>query len=209
MSLNIKSTLDHMGISSTCYSLAVQEVAVKLERNTIASAVMFVHEVIGVHTTFEDADEAVMVSQAIVETAIKHDGEVGFDPEEALANAKKRYRALRDDPARKWMFAKPEGYSSIPVIHEQREMIEGVETQVAVTSEGKFKKGEKERLAIELYGDFQKNNPLAADPQKANQAFIAILVDKLGMSKAGATTYNYNMKKKLGGQITAKPKRAK
>lgn len=208
MSLNIKSTLDHMGISSTCYSQAVQEVAQKLERNTIAEAVMFVHQVIGVHTTFEDADEAVMVSQAIVETAIKHNGDVGFDPEEALAAAKKRYRTLRDDPARKWMFAKPEGYSA-PSITETREMIAGIETTVQMTAEGKFKKGQKEELAKTLYEDFQKNHPDAAHEKKANQAFIAILMDKLGMTKAGATTYNYNMKKKLGGTITPKPKRAK
>jgi hypothetical protein len=34
-----------------------------------------------------------------------------------------------------------------------------------------------------------------------------VLVKELGMSKAGATTYNYNMKKKFGGTIV--PKKAK
>lgn len=206
--LNIKSTLDHMGINSGCFTQAVQQVREKMAKNTIAEAVMFIHQVIGVHTTFTSEDEAVMVCQAVVENAIRHDGDVGFDPDEAIENAKKRFFALRNNPANKWMFAKPEGYSA-PTITETRQMIEGVETKVAVTADGGFKKGEKERLAIQLYQDFQKNNPLAADPKAANQAFIAILQDKLGMSKAGATTYNYNMKKKLGGEITAKPKRAK
>lgn len=205
--LNIKHTLEHMGINAECYTQAVQQVREKMEKNTIAEAVMFIHQVLGVHTTFTGADEALLVSQAVVENAIRHGGDVGFDPEEAITAAKKRAAAFISNPANKWMFAKPEGYSA-PSITEIKD-IGGVATEVQVTTEGKFKKGQKEALAKTLYGDFQKNNPDAADPKKANQSFIAILMKELGMTKAGATTYNYNMKKAMGGEIQAKPKRAK
>lgn len=205
--LNIIHTLERLGFSN-CYSEAVMQVRERLEQKGIHTAGMLVFEILGIHTTFTSEDEALMVAQAVVEDAIKNGGLVGEDPEEALAHAKARAARILNNPANKWMFVKPE-VTATSGTTETREMIAGVETQVAVTSEGKFKKGEKERLALEMYADFQKNDPRAADAKLANQAFIGILIDKLGMTKAGATTYNYNMKKKLGGHIEAKPKRAK
>lgn len=205
--LNVKHTLDRMGFNSTCYTQAVQQVRERLETDGIHLAGTLVFEILGIHATFESEDQALLVVQAVVEDAIKHDGVAGNDPEEALAIAKKRVHEFMTKPANKWMFAKPEGYSATHIVETKQ--IGGVDTEVAVTAEGKFKKGEKEKHAITLYKTFTESNPLAADPQKANQAFIAILQKELGMSKAGATTYNYNMKKKLGGTIVAKPKRAK
>ena len=68
-------------------------------------------------------------------------------------------------------------------------------------ADGSIKKGGKELLAVELYKKY--TSELNGAPYQ-NQAFIAILVAQLGMSKAGATTYNYNMKKKFGGEIASK-----
>lgn len=202
--LNVIHTLEHMGISSTCYTQAVQEVREQIN-GKVTEAKRIIHQLIEIDedlVQFADVDEALMVTQALVEEAIKNGGSVGNDPEEAFANAKKRYQEVRSKLRNKWMFVKPESMSV--TITETKE-VGGVETQVAVNKEGGFKKGEKERLAMELYQKFQKESP---DPNN-NQAFIGILMKELGMSKAGATTYNYNMKKKFGGTIVAKPKRAK
>jgi hypothetical protein len=53
----------------------------------------------------------------------------------------------------------------------------------------KKKKGAKQELAAELY---QKNK------DKDRKEIIQIFVDEIGMSKAGATTYFYNMRKQFG-----------
>lgn len=150
-------------------------------------------------------DFELMTTQAVAETVVKMVG-TPMDEAEVLANAKARALKLLTSPEHKWMFAKAirtadEG--------EQQAVVEGVDIKVAVKTAAdgsvKIKKGGKEVLAEALYTKYVAELNGA---EYNNQAFIAILVKELGMSKAGATTYNYNMKKKHGGKIDAKAKKA-
>lgn len=168
----------------------------KLER-----AQMLVNDIFGAQVKFTSLDEAVIMTQCLVEHALKNDG-VMEDVDMTVMAATKRCHDFINNPTNKWLFVKPESVAADTVTETQT--IGGVETVVAVNTKGEFKKGEKERLAIELYQNWVK---VAKDPTN-NQEFIKILMDELGMTKAGATTYNYNMKKKMGGVIKAKPKRA-
>lgn len=145
-------------------------------------------------------DCELMVAQGVAETVVKNIGQP-LDEAEVLANAKARVARLMSAPQHKWMFAKPE---PTEVSGEMQTVAAGIELKVAVKADGSIKKGGKELLAVELYKQY--TDSLNGAPYE-NQAFIAILVKQLGMSKAGATTYNYNMKKKFGGQI--EPKKAK
>lgn len=149
------------------------------------------------------ADYELMVAQAVAEHAVKNVGQP-IDEVEVLTNARARAMRLLTSPQHAWMFAKPESTASGQST-EQVAVAAGIETKVAVKADGSIKKGGKEVLAIELYKKYVAELNGAA---YSNQAFIAILVAQLGMTKAGATTYNYNMKKKFGGAIEAKGKKA-
>lgn len=144
-----------------------------------------------------ELDCELMVAQGVTEMVVKNVGQP-LDEAEVLANAKARVARLMSAPQHQWMFAKPE---PTEVSGEMQTVAAGIELKVAVKADGSIKKGGKELLAVELYKQY--NESLNGAPYE-NQAFIAILVKQLGMTKAGATTYNYNMKKKFGGQIDAK-----
>lgn len=73
-----------------------------------------------------------------------------------------------------WAFVKPE---------EEEDEID------PITGKAKLKKGKKQELAIQLYQEH-----LAEGKDKIIQVFQ----DELDMSKAGARTYYYNMRKKFG-----------
>jgi hypothetical protein len=166
-------------------------------------ASILVQDIFNIDVKFADYWEAVLTTQALVDNALATDGIVE-DGDLALMAAQNRCKSFMEKPANKCMFATKDFAATNQVI-EQQDVGLGEDTSVAVNKEGKLKKGEKERIAGELYKKFKAE---ATDPND-NQAFIQILMDNLSMSKAGATTYNYNMKKKMGGTIIAKPKRAK
>lgn len=169
----------------------------------VERAMMLVKDIFGIDVVFTEYFEAVITTQALIDAALANEGVVE-DTEMALMAAQKRCKDFMNRPENKCMFVKAER-TSADTVTIARDVGLGEDTKVSVTTEGKLKKGEKERIAIELYQNFVKT---AADPND-NQAFIKLLMEKLGMTKAGATTYNYNMKKKMGGVIKAKPKRAK
>ncbi len=142
-------------------------------------------------------DYELTVTQAVVEAVARKVGEP-FDEQELLAAAHARALKFVTNPDTQYYFAKPE---STVETGEVQKVVQGVDVAVAVKADGKIKKGGKETLAEALYHKYVAELNGA---EYNNQAFIAILVKELGMSKAGATTYNYNMKKKHGGKIDAK-----
>lgn len=144
------------------------------------------------------ADFELMTAQAVAETIVRNVG-IPVDEAEVLAAAKARVARLMSAPQHHWMFVK--GSTSYGAPTTQVAVVEGLETKVAVKADGSIKKGGKEVLAAELYHKYVASLNGA---EYSNQAFIAILVKELGMTKSGATTYNYNCKKKFGGQIAAK-----
>lgn len=210
--IEIRSTLQHMNISDTCLTAAVQDVREFIEADGESKYFertnKLLSEILGMTIGRADVDGQpvgddhsymLAIAQAVIEYAIKHDCVID-EPELAIVYAKQRAHKFITNPAHSWMFAKPQ---SVEVVGEQRQVSADVDVKVAVTSEGKIKKGGKEVLAIALY---EKHVLNAATPVD-NQGFIAILMKELGMTKAGATTYNYNMKKKFGGTIVAKKKK--
>ena len=88
-----------------------------------------------------------------------------------------------------WSAPKVASQTNGPVVA----VCEGIETKVEIKADGKIKKGGKQILAVELY----KKHVVEATNPVDNQGFIAILMKELGMTKAGATTYRYNLAKQF------------
>lgn len=223
MQLDIKPALIHYDLSVTSPNAAIQgirnlvefdkdatdacsneELIRKLkDLSPVGRAEVLVKDIFGLEVKFGTLPEAVITIQALIDNALKTEGVVE-DPDMALMAAQKRCTDFINKPQNRCMFVTAAPSGGQATVTEQRDFGAVGEIAVEVTKEGKFKKGEKERISEQLYTDWLKSAP---DPTN-NQEFIKILMDKLGMSKAGATTYNYNLKKKHGQPIKAKVKRA-
>lgn len=208
--LDVRPALARFGISTTSAMQAVQQVRIHIEdageTHRIERTNELLEKVLGVRLNPVDINNkpvgtpyayAMTIAQAAVESVIKQEGQID-NVEELMTNAVKRADKFITTPKHKWLFAVAEGTS---VATTDVAVAAGVELKVAVKADGKIKKGGKELLAAELYKKYVAS--LNGAPY-ANQAFIAILVKELGMTKDGASTYNYNMKKKHGGQIVPK-----
>lgn len=147
-------------------------------------------------------DYELVVTQAVAETIVRNVG-VPLDELDVLVKAKERALKFVTNPSTQYYFAKADPTASGQPTTDVA-FAASVDVKVAVKADGSIKKGGKEVLAIALYEKHVKN----AETPLTNQEFIAVLVKELGMSKAGATTYNYNMKKKFGGTIVAKGKKS-
>ena len=206
--LDVRPALNHFGISSTSAMHAVQQVRQYIEdggdTDRLQRTNALLQKVLGVQLQpaelarpVGDAyDYAITITQAAVESVIKQDGVVD-NVDLLITNAKARAEQFITNPAHAWMFAKPEVTS---VSTTEVAVASGIEMKVAVSSAGKIKKGGKQLLAAELYKLHVVNSATPVD----NQGMIKILMKELGMSKAGATTYNYDLKKKFGGKIESK-----
>lgn len=213
--MNVTPALTHMGISTSLVQ-AVQETREYITRNNgdESDASQLIHALLDIFVDSkefrrEGADPitwAVTVAQAVVEAIIKADCVVD-DAQALLTGAWERADKFINKPSGRWMFAVAE--EAAPVNGEFTQVSTTVDTQVVVKADGKIKKGGKETMAIALYEKFKADKAARNEPDLAtdNQAFVAILVKELGMTKAGAQTYNYNMKKKLGGVIVAKKRK--
>lgn len=208
--MDVSPALKHFGIDSQSTIHAVQQVRTFVEGgDRPKQAAELIDKVVGVHvdpSKFFDrpigtADHwAIMVSQAVVEGCIKQNCIVE-DAEVVVENAFTRAQNYIMNPLNKWMFVANETTAATTSGGEVKSVSNMVDTKVEVRADGKIKKGGKEVMAVALY---QKYVADLNGAEYSNQAFIAILVKELGMTKAGATTYNYNMKKKFGGKIEAK-----
>lgn len=213
--IDVRPALTHFGISATSAMYAVQQVRQYIEDGSESDRLdrtnKLLEKLLGVQLKPADVsdrpvgdpyDYAVTITQAAVEGAIKCGGLID-NVEELMTAAKARADKFITNPAHGWMFAKPQVTSTSTA---EVAVAAGIETKVAVRADGSIKKGGKEVLAAELYKKY--TSELNGQPYD-NQAFIKILMQQLGMTKSGATTYNYNCKKKFGGQIEAKPNKAK
>lgn len=101
-----------------------------------------------------------------------------------------------NDP--KWSFLKSVADEDSPVKAQTVQIVEGIDLKVAVKvnekGEQKIKKGGKQVLAAELF----KKYVLDAAEAVSNSEFIKILMKELNMTKAGANTYSYNLRKEHG-----------
>lgn len=155
-----------------------------------AKASELILKIVGIETKYDDATRARLIAMSIGDEAFKVNHQIA-DAEEFVKLCEARVDAFMTRVENAWMFAKDKATAA-----EQNtvQVIDGIEMKVAVKANGKIKKGGKEILAHELY----KKHVLEATTALTNQEFIAVLMKQLDMSKAGATTYAWSCKKKLG-----------
>jgi hypothetical protein len=146
------------------------------------------------------ADWELMVAQAVAEAVVRAEGEA-VDEVLLLEAAKTRVLKLMNSPQHSWMFAKPDVTAASG---EGVKVIEDVNVTVEVKANGKLKKGGAGALAEELY----RVRVLNSNEPVTNGAFIDMLVNEVGMTKSGATTYAYNIDKKLGPKLVKKQRGA-
>lgn len=159
-----------------------------------SKAIAIIKDILGIERQYSSVEKARLVAMAVGEEAFKANHSIG-DVDEFIAMCEKRIDAFMSDPNNAFHFAKPQ---DAEVTTET--VVEGIDVKVAVKADGKIKKGGKEILALELY----KKHVLEAQKALTNQEFIAILMRDLNMSKAGATTYAWNVDKKMGSKLIKK-----
>lgn len=178
------------------------------------NAIVLINKLLGTNLLYDDVipsglddkltgDYALMVAQGVAEHVVKNIGQP-VDEAEVLAGAKARVAKLMAAPQHKWMFAKPEATSSSGPTTSVA-VVKDIDVKVEVKADGKIKKGGREVMAEALY---QKRVIDSGQPV-TNQEFIQILIKELGMTKGGATTYAYNVDKKMGGKLVKKQRGAK
>lgn len=205
--INTKPAFNHLCLHPTSLSRAIQDVGLIVRTDpdgAVLTAINMVDHMVGVRLKREEFEQpgrakpeewALSFAQAVVEYCLTKVHNV--DPDETIKYAWDRVTAFTKKPSNQWLFATEE---STVQAGDMVVVTPTVNIPVAVTAEGKIKKGGKEKLAVALFQQFlddkkaRNEGPLSTD----NQAFVAILIDQLQMTKAGATTYAYNMRKKFG-----------
>ena len=189
--INTQAVFQRLDLGETRVA-AVQSIRESINRapDPTARANQLIHAIIGVETKYADETKARLIAMSVGEEAIKANHVID-NAEEFLKLCEARVEAFVTRAENAWMFSKSDGKQSTDNVVQ---VIDGIETKVAVKSNGKIKKGGKELLAHELY----KKHVLEAEKPLSNQEFITVLMKQLDMSKAGATTYAWSCKKKLG-----------
>ena len=136
--------------------------------------ISLIEEITGESIKFKDTDLYRFTYAYLCTEAISRSNNTDkLNADELLTIAKEKARILKSNNM--WMFAKSE-------------------TPAKLDDEGnaKPKKGAKKTLAMEVYAEFIK------DKVAARKDAIAILVEKVGLTPAGASTYYANLKKHNG-----------
>jgi hypothetical protein len=188
--LNLTKTVAHLNIPSDSPSRAIQAVRGRLERanSEKIGATDFVKALLDIDVTFETQDQARIAAFALIEDVITHKCEID-DAELAFDRAVVRANTFLGKSENSWMFNKPKE-SGV----EQVAVVDGIDMKVGVKEDGKLARGGKKMLAEEIYKREAAKNGGVVD----SVALAAIYVKDLGMTKLGARTYVYNMRKALG-----------
>lgn len=195
--INTQLVFERLDLGASRFA-AVQAVrtVVESDANPQEKAQELIFQIIGIKATYDNPDRARLVAQAVVDEAWKAEHKIDNE-QELLHICEVRIEKFMTDPKNACHFVKPVMYQAVATTSQQVTTL--VETKVEVKADGKMKKGGKETLAQELYKKFV----LEVKPEDAldNQGFIKLLIKELDMSKAGATTYAYNCKAKLGEPV--------
>lgn len=148
-------------------------------------------DVLSVDVRFDDDVFARVAAKAMINEVISA-GCIIDDAQLFVDEAKEYATNFCADPKWSFLWAQPESEASTKVEQTVR-VVDDIDIKVAVKADGKIKKGGKQVLAFEMY----KQHVVEADVPLSNQEFIALIMDKLDMTKAGATTYAYNAKNKF------------
>lgn len=189
--LNVTKTLQHLDISIVSPVAAIQKVRdiVEEANDPIKKSVELINTMIGLQSKFEDRNVARATAQIVAESIVKNQCVVD-NAEEILSQAVVRAENHVYSKANAYHFVQPQGVAG--KVYEQKAVVEGIETKVAIKEDGSIKKGGKQVLAMELYSKYVVD----ADTPLTNREFVQLLIDQLGMTKAGANTYAANCKKK-------------
>jgi len=174
--------LERLDISTTSPTRAVQEVRERVQQSPApkAEAIRLIGEITGEIIDVESNIDALHIAQSVVESAILF--KENFTPEKAFEIARKRVADYRKNPALQYIYIAEKEAA-------QQETIEVGGVAVQVNENGKIKKGGKALIAKQLFKEHVVQN-------KMNKAdFIALLMKECNMSKAGATTYEHNVRK--------------
>ena len=170
----------------------VQQIREYIEesKTPLEAAHRFIFNMTSIPVVYTDLLLARVVAQSIAIDAITIDS---YTFEDSISRGEHRYHELvkkqpecrlKYEPSETPTFSTPKSTTSIAVA-------EGISTKVEVKADGKIKKGGKQVLAAEMYALHVTNSKTPM----SNQEFIALLMKELGMTKAGATTYRYNLAK--------------
>ena len=207
--INTQIAFERLGFSTSSTTKAVQQVREHLEQSVDGitnCAIDLITKMTGVSVSITDFKKegatpdvwAITVAQAIVEYCVLQQHNI--EPDLLFNHAWERANAYISKKSNQWMFS-----YAVEAIAQTESKVEGVAVQVEVKSDGKIKKGGKSVMTEALYKKFldekkaRNEGPLASD----NQAFIKILMDQLDMSKAGASTFAFNIRKKFAAQVNS------
>jgi len=187
------SSLEPLGIPTTSVIAAVNATGELIRDATEprVKAAEIVAAVAGVAMPdLDNVKKETVVAQVVVQQAVLH-GE--FSGEAAVHAGVAKAESMAADPKYSFAFVKSE-----PIPDQSGTLVanvDGKEIKVEVKANGKIKKGGKQVLAAQLF---------EANATKTTAELVAIFVKELGMTKAGATTYVYNCRKKAGLVETGK-----
>lgn len=183
---NAIDQLNNMKFNTNSIAALVQQVRAKIEgaRDGVKEAKKIIKQVTGVNVSIVDVTEAIPFTQYVVSIALKADDSMQYTTiiEEARKNVSTLFKT------HSWLSAeKAKKNETVAAV------VDVLDTKVVVKEDGKMKKGGKRVLAVELFNKYVAN---AAEPL-TNPEFVKLLMDKLGMTKYGATTYAYNCRKAI------------
>jgi hypothetical protein len=193
--IETKHAFERLGLDPSCAARVVQQVSGTIgdSADPIAAAKKMLHDLLGVSFDFKDARSARLIVARAAEMMVRADHKVD-DIDMLLKAAGDHIANFLSDPKHAWMWAEAETTSFGAPVAEKKAFVEGIEMKVDVKADGSIKKGGKQVLVAEMY----KKNVLEAETPMTNQQFIALVMKELKMTKSGATTYAYNVKKELG-----------
>lgn len=189
--LDTSHVLDRLGINRVSVIQGTQDVANRIRdaSDACAEARRIYQQILSKDVIFRDAVQARVAAKALIREVISAGCEI--DDAQLFVDESLEYaNEFCADPAWSFLWAQPESESTIKV-ENTVQVVEDIDIKVAVKEDGKIKKGGKQVLAFEMY----KQYVVEADQPLTNQQFISLIMDKLGMSKAGSTTYAYNAAK--------------
>lgn len=184
---NAQITLEAMDFDVKVTAHLVQQIRqyIEVSASPISAAQRVIRNITSIDVEIPNIETAVPLAQYIAINALK--AEEGMTYEALIENGFTYVSEL----FKKHPWASPKTDSS--TAPNTVAVVEGIDVKVEVKADGKIKKGGKQILAVELY----KKHVLETETPVDNQGFIKILMTELGMTKAGATTYRYNLAKQF------------
>jgi hypothetical protein len=191
--LDVSHVLQRLNISQTSLAMATSEVGILVRDSLdpLYTASKFLNDLVSIEWKFSEPIYAGLVCKYVVKYVVDHHCIIDPDTIWLLQQEANEYAtAYCENPNNSYMWAKVDE-DAIDNKSGHIQVATGIDTKVAVKSNGKIKKGGKAILAADMYQKFVVDSEVPL----TNQGFIALLMKELDMGKAGATTYAYNQKK--------------